>query len=78
LSPEQRGKGEIGKFCRPNKAQISFRIDADVMAWVNWEGEGHLSRINTILPERMMTEGKRAGRLLQTPASCGREKLLPE
>jgi len=30
LSPEQWAKGEIGRFYRPIKAQISLRIDADV------------------------------------------------
>ena len=60
-SPEQWAKGEIGRFYRPIKAQISLRIDADVLAWLKSKGEGHLSRINTILRERMMAEGKRGG-----------------
>jgi uncharacterized protein (DUF4415 family) len=46
---------------RPIKAQISFRVDADVLAWLKSKGEGHLSRINTILRERTMAEGKRGG-----------------
>jgi uncharacterized protein (DUF4415 family) len=37
------------------------KIDADVLAWVKSKGEGHLSRTDTILRERMMAEGKRAG-----------------
>ncbi|MGO9271152.1 MAG: BrnA antitoxin family protein [Terriglobia bacterium] len=45
----------------PIKAQISFRIDADVPAWLKSKGEGHLSRVNTILREHMMAEGKRGG-----------------
>ena len=61
LSPQQWAKGEIGRFYRPIKAQISFRIDADVLAWLKSKGEGHLSRINTILRERMMAEGKSGG-----------------
>lgn len=54
-------KAEIGRFYRPIKAQISFRIDTDVLAWLKSKGEGHLSRINSILREHMMAEGKRGG-----------------
>ena len=54
-------KAEIGRFYRPIKAQISFRIDTDVLAWLKSKGEGHLSRINSILREHMMPEGKRGG-----------------
>jgi len=61
LSPAQCAKWEIRRFYRPIKAQISFRIDADVLAWLKSKGEGHLSRINTILRERMMADGKRGG-----------------
>ena len=61
LSPGQWAKAEIGRFYRPIKAQISFRIDADVLAWLKSKGEGHSSRINTILRERMTAEGKRGG-----------------
>jgi len=61
LSPAQWAKGEIGRFYRPIKTQISFRIDADLLAWLKSKGEGHLSRINTILRERMLAEGKRGG-----------------
>jgi uncharacterized protein (DUF4415 family) len=38
------------------KSQISFRIDNDVLAWLKAKGDGHLSRINAILRERMENE----------------------
>jgi uncharacterized protein (DUF4415 family) len=56
LSPEQWSKGIVGKFYRPLKSQISFRIDNDVLDWLKSQGEGHLTRINAILRERMESE----------------------
>ena len=56
LPPEQWAKGIVGKYYRPIKSQISFRIDNDVLAWLRSQGEGHLSRINAILRERMERE----------------------
>jgi uncharacterized protein (DUF4415 family) len=46
-------KGIVGKYYRPLKSQISFRIDNDVLVWLKSKGGGHLSRINAILRERM-------------------------
>ena len=43
----------IGKYYRPIKTQISFRIDNEVLDWLKSKGQGHLSRINEILRERM-------------------------
>jgi uncharacterized protein (DUF4415 family) len=56
LPPEQWGKGIVGKYLRPLKTQISFRIDNDVLDWLKSQGVGHLSRINAILRERMESE----------------------
>jgi uncharacterized protein (DUF4415 family) len=56
LPPEQWAKGIVGKYYRPLKTQISFRIDNDVLGWLKSKGEGHLSRINAILRERMDSE----------------------
>ena len=44
------------EFFRPIKKLTSVRIDADVLAWLRSKGEGHLSRINEILRERMESE----------------------
>ena len=57
LPPEYWSKAVIGKYYRPVKTQISFRIDKEVLDWLKSQGEGHLSRINEILRERM-TQGQ--------------------
>ena len=46
----------IGKYYRPLKTQISLRIDNEVLDWLKSKGEGHLTRINEILRERMASE----------------------
>ena len=56
MAPAQWAKGGIGKYYRPLKSQISFRIDRDVLDWLKSKGEGHLSRINSILREQMEKE----------------------
>jgi uncharacterized protein (DUF4415 family) len=56
LPLEKWERGEIGKFYRPLKTAVSVRIDNDVLAWLKSKGEGHISRINEILRERMMAE----------------------
>ena len=53
LPPDYWDKALIGKYYRPLKTQISFRIDNQVLDWLKSKGEGHLSRINEILRERM-------------------------
>ena len=53
LPPAQWAKGMVGKYYRPLKSQISFRIDNDVLAWLKSKGQGHLSRINAILRQQM-------------------------
>jgi uncharacterized protein (DUF4415 family) len=56
LAPEYWSKAVIGKYYRPVKTQISFRIDKEILDWLKSQGEGHLSRINEILRERMTRE----------------------
>lgn len=46
----------VGKYYRPLKTQVSVRLDNDVLAWLKSQGEGHLTRINEILRERMLQE----------------------
>jgi uncharacterized protein (DUF4415 family) len=58
LSPEYWANAVIGKYYRPLKTQVSFRIDNEVLDWLKSKGEGHLSRINEILRERMTRERK--------------------
>ena len=56
LPPEAWEGAVIGKYYRPIKSQISVRIDKDVLDWLRSKGKGYLSRINTILRERMESE----------------------
>jgi uncharacterized protein (DUF4415 family) len=46
----------IGKYYRPIKTRISFRIDNEILDWLRSKGDGHLIRINEILRERMAAE----------------------
>lgn len=48
--------GVIGKYYRPIKRQTTIRVDADVLDWLKSKGEGHLSRINSILRAAMIDE----------------------
>ncbi len=56
LPPDYWTNAVIGKYYRPRKTQISFRIDNEVLDWLKSKGQGHLSRINEILRERMTRE----------------------
>jgi uncharacterized protein (DUF4415 family) len=47
------------EFFRPVKKLTTVRIDADVLEWLRSKGEGHLTRINEILRERMTAEQQR-------------------
>jgi uncharacterized protein (DUF4415 family) len=59
MPPESWEGAAIGKYYRPVKTQISFRIDNEVLDWLKSQGEGHLTRINEILRERMAAERQR-------------------
>jgi uncharacterized protein (DUF4415 family) len=54
--PEFWDGATIGRFYRPIKTQISFRIDNEVLEWLKTKGEGHLTRINEILRDRMVAD----------------------
>ena len=56
LPPDYWANAVIGKYYRPLKTQISFRIDNEVLDWLKSKGHGHLSRINEILRESMKRE----------------------
>jgi uncharacterized protein (DUF4415 family) len=62
MPPEFWEGAEIGKYYRPVKTQVSFRIDNEVLEWLKSKGEGHLTRINEILRERMSAERGREQR----------------
>jgi uncharacterized protein (DUF4415 family) len=56
MPPEFWDGATIGKYYRPVKTQISFRIDNEILDWLKSKGDGHLTRINEILRERMVSE----------------------
>lgn len=56
LTAAQLAEMQPGMF-RPNKSQITARIDADVLAWLKSGGKGYQSRMNAIL-RRAMLEAK--------------------
>jgi uncharacterized protein (DUF4415 family) len=47
------------EFFRPIKKSTTVRIDADILQWLRSKGDGHLTRINQILRERMMDDAAR-------------------
>jgi uncharacterized protein (DUF4415 family) len=59
MPPEFWRGASIGKYYRPRKTQISFRIDDEVLDWLKSKGEGHLTRINEILRRQMMTRRRK-------------------
>jgi uncharacterized protein (DUF4415 family) len=46
----------VGKFYRPVKKQLTIRLDADVVAWLQSKGRGYQTRINGILRDMMHKE----------------------
>ncbi|MGQ0563797.1 MAG: BrnA antitoxin family protein [Gemmobacter sp.] len=47
-----------GKFYRPRKAQMTARLDADVIAWLKAPGRGYQTRMNAILRKAMLADLK--------------------
>ncbi|GJE18305.1 BrnA antitoxin family protein [Methylobacterium marchantiae] len=43
-------------FYRPVKAQLTTRIDADVLAWLKAGGRGYQTKLNAILRQAMLRE----------------------
>jgi uncharacterized protein (DUF4415 family) len=59
MPPEAWDGASIGKYYRPRKTLISLRIDDEILDWLKSKGDGHLTRINEILRERMSDEKPR-------------------
>ena len=53
---------ERGRFYKPKKLQKTLRIDADVWAWFEAQGPGHLTRMNRALRATMLMEIRRRKR----------------
>ena len=43
-----------GKFYRPAKAQVTAKLDRDVLAWLKADGRGYQTRMNAILRREML------------------------
>mgnify|MGYP003376807339 FL=1 len=54
LTDAQMAGMRQGAFYRPLKAQITARVDADVLAWLKSQGKGYQSRMNAILRDAML------------------------
>lgn len=61
LTDEQWKNAERGRFYRPLKRQITARVDADVLDWLQSQGKGYQSRINAILRREMLESVRPAG-----------------
>jgi uncharacterized protein (DUF4415 family)/uncharacterized DUF497 family protein len=58
LTDEQFKNADRGRFYRPIKRQITARVDADVLEWLQSQGKGYQSRINAILRREMLASLK--------------------
>ena len=50
----------VGKFYRPIKKQVTVRIDADILAWLQSAGSGYQTRLNQLLREAMQKSTQKA------------------
>jgi uncharacterized protein (DUF4415 family) len=60
MTDEEWKNAERGHFYRPVKRQITARVDADVLAWLQAQGKGYQSRINAILRREMLAAHRAA------------------
>lgn len=51
IPPEMFAKGIVrqGLTHKPNKAQVTLRIDQDVLDWFREQGKGYQTKINALL-----------------------------
>jgi uncharacterized protein (DUF4415 family) len=51
ISPRQFARAIVRRGLRPMpaKAQLTIRVDSDVLAWFRKQGRGYQTRINTLL-----------------------------
>lgn len=59
LPEEAWNEAERGAFYRPRKVQKTVRLDADVVQWLEKDGPGYQTRLNSILREAMNRALKR-------------------
>ena len=67
LTPEMFAKAVVkrGLKITPNKAQLTIRVDRDVLAWFKSHGRGYQTRINSLL--RAYMEAKETQAKRQSP-----------
>jgi uncharacterized protein (DUF4415 family) len=58
MTDEQFKTAVRSRFHRPRKAQITAKVDADVLAWLKSQGKGYQSRLNAILRREMLAAFK--------------------
>ena len=58
MSEEEWAGAVRGGLYRPRKAQMTARLDADVIAWLKTGGRGYQTRMNAILRRAMLAAMK--------------------
>ncbi len=55
ITPEQFARGVVrrGLPAAKNKAQVTLRVDSDVLAWFKSQGRGYQTQINMLLKAYM-------------------------
>ncbi len=55
ITPEQFARGVVrrGLPVAKNKAQVTLRVDSDVLEWFKSQGRGYQTQINTLLKAYM-------------------------
>lgn len=54
LSDEFWANAKVRELYRPQKRQVTVRIDADVLEWLKSSGKGYQTRLNEILRHEML------------------------
>lgn len=49
----------FGELFRPQKKQVTVRIDADILLWLKSGGKGYQTRLNEILRHEMLAHFKK-------------------
>lgn len=52
-------RGEVGRFYRPIKKQVTLRIDADVLDWFKSKGGKYQTAVNAALREHVASKAAR-------------------
>ncbi|HCE44503.1 MAG TPA: hypothetical protein DET40_13230 [Lentisphaeria bacterium] len=74
VTPEMFAKAIVRKGLKPavRKAQITLRIDSDVLSWFRKHGSGYQTRINSLLKAYMQEKMKSEHASFQKRVHTGR------